>query len=133
MATKIIKQDFSPDDFNRIVNEFLFSDTRISLPQESLVSVRDHLVKAGPSFQKVFQAYFEKSDNTRYDNLTRRMETFAKKLLKYNADLQGEERKTFILFWNELAQIIKSDYLAYQDNYLKNSCEYFIWEIGKLS
>lgn len=130
---KIIKQDFSPDDFNQIVNEFLFSDTRVSLPQESLVSVRDHLVKAGPSFQKIFQAYFERADNARYDNLTRRMETFAKKLLKYNADLQGEERKAFILFWNELAQVIKSDYLTYQDNYLKNSCEYFIWEINKLS
>lgn len=130
---KIIKQDFSPDDFNQIVNEFLFSDTRVSLPQESLVSVRDHLVKAGPSFQKIFQAYFERADNARYDNLTRRMESFAKKLLKYNTDLQGEERKTFILFWNELAQTIKSDYLTYQDNYLKNSCEYFIWEIGKLN
>lgn len=130
---KIIKQDFSPDDFNQIVNEFLFSDTRVSLPQESLSVLKEHLIKAGPSFQKIFQAYFEREDNARYDNLTRRMETFAKKLLKYNTDLQGEERKVFILFWNELAQIIKSDYLTYQDNYLKNSCEYFIWEIGKLS
>ena len=130
---KIIREDFTPEDFNQIVNEFLFSDSRVALPMESLTSLKEHLVKAAPSFQKVFHAYFESNDNTRYDALTRRMESFIKKILKYNEDLKGEERKIFILFWNEIAEIIHRDYITYQDQYLKNSCNYFIYEINKLA
>lgn len=94
--------------------------------------MQEHLVKAGPSFQKMFASYFAKEDNARYDDLTAKMVSFVKKLLKYNGDLQGEERKVFIMFWNEIAEIIKADYLQLNDQYLKNSCNYFVWEIGKL-
>ena len=86
-----------------------------------------------PSFQKMFHSYFEKEDNTRYDALTRRMESFAKKLIQYNEDLKGEERKVFILFWNEVAEMVKRDCMELQVQYLTNSCNYFIWEIGKLT
>jgi hypothetical protein len=129
---KIIRRDFSPEYFNEMANEFLFSDTRVSLPEESLTSLKERLVKAGPSFQKVFQSYFEKKDNTRYDDLTRKMESFIKKIIKYNEDLKGEVREVFILFWNEVAETIKMDYLQLQDQYLTNSCNYFIYEISKL-
>lgn len=129
---KIIRQDFSPEDFNKMVHEFLFSDPKVSLSKESLLKLQEHLIKAGPSFQKMFAAYFAKQDNTRYDDLTAKMVSFVKKLLKYNADLQGEERRVFILFWNEIAEIIKADYMQLNDQYLKNSCNYFVWEIGKM-
>lgn len=129
---KLIRSDFTQEDFNKIVQEFFYSDSRISLPKESLLTLQEHLVKAGPSFQKMFASYFAKQDNTRYDDLTAKMVSFVKKLMKYNADLQGEERKVFILFWNEIATIIKADYLQLNDQYLKNSCNYFVWEIGKL-
>lgn len=130
---KIIRNDFTAEDFNKLVQEFLYSDSRVSLPKESLLALQEHLVKAGPSFQKMFAAYFAKQDNTRYDDLTTKMVSFVKKLLKYNADLQGEERKVFLLFWNEIAEIIKADYMQLNDQYLKNSCNYFVWEINKLT
>jgi hypothetical protein len=129
---KIIRSDFTTDDFNKIVQEFLYSDTRVSLPKESLLSLQEHLIKAGPSFQKMFASYFAKQDNSRYDDLTAKMVSFVKKLLKYNGDLQGEERKVFIMFWNEIADMIKADCVLLQQQYLTNSCNYFIWEIGKL-
>ncbi|MBI2968915.1 MAG: hypothetical protein HYY40_14030 [Bacteroidetes bacterium] len=130
---KIIRQDFTVEDFNKLVQEFLYTDIRVTLPKESLLSLQEHLVKAGPSFQKIFAAYFSRQDNTRYDDLTAKMVSFVKKLLKYNADLQGEERKVFILFWNEIAEMIKADCVLLQNNYLTNSCNYFVWEIGKLA
>lgn len=130
---KIIRKDFSVQDFENSVRHFLYADTKISLPQESLKTVEEHLLKAGPSLAKVFIPYFEKTDNTRYDDLVKKMESFVKKLLKYNADLQGEERKAFLLFWNEVAEAISTDYQTIQDSYLANSCKYFVGEIGKLS
>ena len=129
---KIIRQDFTAEDFNIIVQEFLFADTKVDLSKESLLSLQEHLIKAGPSFQKMFASYFAKQDNARYDDLTAKMVSFSKKLIKYNTDLKGEERKVFILFWNEVAEIIKADYLQLNDQYLKNSCNYFVWEISKL-
>lgn len=129
---KIIRNDFTIEKFNKIAQEFLYSDTRVSLPKESLLSLQEHLIKAGPSFQKMFATYFAKQDNTRYDDLTTKMVSFVKKLLKYNADLQGEERKVFILFWNEIAEIIKVDCVFLREQYLTNSCNYFVWEIGKM-
>jgi len=130
---KIIREDFTTEVFNQMVNEFLYTDSRVSMPIESLNSVKEHLIKASSSFQKIFQAYFEGTGNTRFDTLTRRMESFIKKLVQYNSDLQGEERNTFILFWKDIAEKIESDYIQLQDQYLKNSCNYFIWEINKLS
>lgn len=130
---KIIRENYTPEDFNRMVNEFLYSDSRVSLPVESLANVKEHLIKAGPSFHKMFHSYFEKEDNSRYDALTRRMESFVKKLIQYNSDLTGEERKVFILFWNDVAEMVNSDCLELQVQYLTNSCNYFIWEMGKLS
>lgn len=129
---KIIRRDFTADDFNKMTQEFLFSDPRISLPKESLHSLQEHLLKAGPTFKAIFAPYFEKTDNTRYDDLTRKMENFIKKILKYSAALQGEERKALILFWNEIADIITADCMQMQVQYLTNCCNYFVWEIGKL-
>ena len=126
---KIIIQDFSPSDFNKIVDEFLFHDAKISILAESVTSLRGHLVKWGVPLQKAFQAYFERTDNVRYDNLTQEMENLAKDLSKYNDGLQGMERKTFVLFWNEIADIITSDYTQLQNQYLKNCCRYFIFEL----
>jgi hypothetical protein len=130
---KIIKQDFSSDDFNKIVDGFLFHDTKISIPPESVTSLREHLVKWGTPLQKTFQAYFERTDNVRYDNLTERMETLSKKISTYNDGLQGMERKAFILFWKEIADIITNDYTQLQNQYLKNCCRFFIFEIKKLA
>ena len=87
----------------------------------------------GRSFSKVFQAYFERTDNARYDNLTQGMDDFADKLHEYISHVTGEEKKAFILFWNEIADSITHDYTQLQDQYLKNSCNYFISEISKLS
>jgi hypothetical protein len=126
---KIIKQDFSPKDFNKIVDEFLFHDAKISIPAESVTSLRGHLVKWGAPLQKTFQAYFERTDNVRYDNLTQEMEILIKKLIIYNDALQGMERKAFVLFWNEIADIITSDYTQLRSQYLKNCCRYFIFEL----
>ena len=131
--TKIIRKDFTIEDYKKVVQEFLFSDTRVSLSKESLLNLLEHLLKAGPSFQKVFIPYFEGIDNKRYDNLTSLMVSFSKRLMKYNGDLQGDERKVFILFWKEVGELIKADYLLLQDQYLKNSCNYFIYEINQLS
>jgi len=130
---KIIRQDFSTEDFNKMVHEFLFSDPKVSLSKESLLKLQEHLVKAGPAFKAIFTPYFEKTDNTRYDDLTRKMENFIKKIMKYSAALQGEERKALILFWNETADIITADCMQMQVQYLTNCCNYFIWEINKLS
>jgi len=131
---KIIREDFSVEDFNRIVEEFLFTDTRISLPIEQLNSLKERLFKAGASFQKTFHSYFEFSDNTRYEYLTRREEAFIQKLHKYNEDLKsGEEREVFNLFWKVIAEMIKADCVELKVQYLTNSCNYFIWEINKLS
>jgi len=130
---RIIRQDFNTNDFNKIVDGFLFGDAGISVPAGSVTSLREHLVQWGVPLQKVFQAYFEREDNVRYDNLTDKMEDFIKSLGKYSTDLKGEERKAFILFWNEVAEIIKADYLQLQVQYLANSCNYFIHEINKLS
>lgn len=131
--TKIIREDFTVEDFNRIVEEFLYSDTRISLPKEQLNAMKERLFKAGPSFQKTFHSYFEFTDNTRYDYLTRREEALIQKLQKYNSDMEGEESRVFNLFWKEMAETIKADCTQLRDQYLKNSCNYFIWEISKLS
>lgn len=130
---KIIRVDYTPADFNLMVNEFLYTDLRVSLPAESLANVKEHLIKAGPSFHRMFQSYFERTDNVRYDNLTRKMESFSKKLIQYNSDLQGEERKAFILFWKDISDKVEADYIELKDQYLKNSCNYFIWEINKLA
>ncbi len=130
---KIIVQGFNSNDFNKIVDGFLFGDAGISVPADSVASLRQHLVKWGVPLQKAFQAYFERTDNVRYDNLTEEMENFTKKLSKYNEGLQGVERKAFIMFWNEIADIITSDYTQLQNQYLKNCCRYFIFEIKKLS
>jgi hypothetical protein len=130
---RIIRQDFSPADFNKILDEFLFQGAGIAVPAESITSFREYLVKWGVSLQKVFEAYFEREDNARYDNLTDRMKGFIQDISKYNVDLKGEERKAFLLFWNEIAEIIKADYLQLQVQYLANSCNYFIFEINKLS
>ncbi len=129
---KIILQDFTPKNFNKIVDEFLFHDLNISIPAESVTSLREHLVKWGEPVQKVFQAYFERTDNVRYDNLTEEMKNITKKLSKYNEGLQGIERKAFVLFWKEIADIITSDYNQLQNQYLKNCCRYFIFEMQKL-
>ena len=130
---KIIREDFSSDNFKQLVEQFLFTDTRISLPFEKLSALKERLFKAGPSFQKTFHAYFEFEDNTRYDRLCSREESFIKKLQKYNEDMTDEERKVFNLFWKHIAEIIESDYLEWSDSYLKNSCNYFIHQISKLS
>lgn len=129
---KIIREDFTPDDFKKIVEEFLFSDARISLPIEKLNALKERLLKAGPSFQKTFHAYFEFSDNTRYDRLCSREESFIKKLQKYNEDMAKDEMEVFNLFWRHIAEIIEADYFEWNDSYLKNSCNYFIHEISKL-
>ena len=130
---KIIVQGFNSNDFNKIVDWFLFGDAGISIPATSVAPLRQHLVKWGAPLQKVFQTYFERTDNVRYDNLTQEMENLTKKLSKYNDGLQGIERKAFILFWNEIADSITSDYTQLQNQYLKNCCRYFIFEIKKLS
>jgi hypothetical protein len=130
---KIILQDFSPKDFDKLVDEFLFSDGRVTIPAEALPPMREHLVKWGTPFQEMIQAYFERTDNVRYDNLTKRMENFAAKLQNHSVYLRGEEKKSFLLFWNEIADILRMDYMQLQDQYLENSCNYFIHEINKLS
>jgi|SRR6185437_4933346 len=130
---KIIKQEFSQGDFNKIVDGFLFHDTKISIPAESVTAMREHLIKWGAPLQKTLQAYFERADNVRYDNLTQRMENLAEKISKYNEGLQGMERKAFVLFWKEIADIITDDYTQLQNQYLKNCCRYFIFEVKKLS
>jgi hypothetical protein len=130
---KIIRKDFTVEDFNRIVEEFLYSDTRISLRIEQLNGLKDRLFKAGPSFQKTFHSYFEFEDNTRYDYLTRREEAFIEKLHKYNADMNEGEKQVFALFWKEVAEIIREDCAELEVQYLTNSCNYFIWEINKLT
>jgi hypothetical protein len=130
---KIIRQDFTADDFKRIAEEFLFSDARVALPMEKLNAMKERLLKAGPSFQKTFHSYFEFTDNTRYDALCRKEESFIKKLQKYNEDLKGDEKKVFNLFWKHIAEMIESDHIELKDQYLKNSCNYFIYEINKLA
>ena len=131
---KIIREDFSIEDFNHIVEEFLFTDTRVSLPIEQLNALKERLFKASSSFQKTFHAYFEFNDNTRYEYLTRREEAFIQKLQKYNEDLKnGTEREVFILFWKVVSEMIKVDCVELKVQYLTNSCNYFIWEIGKLT
>ncbi|MCC7302797.1 MAG: hypothetical protein IT233_09155 [Bacteroidia bacterium] len=130
---KIIREDFTPDDFKQIVEQFLFTDTQISMPLEKLNLMKERLLKAGPSFQKTFHAYFEFTDNTRYDRLCSREESFIKKLLKYNEDMSGEEKTMFNLFWKHIAEMIETDYMQMNDQYLKNSCRYFVWEISKFS
>jgi len=131
--TRIIRQDFNTNDFNKIMDGFLFGDAGISVPAGAVASLREHLVKWGVPLQKVFQAYFEREDNKRYDNLTERMEGFIDTLIKYSADLKADERKGFVIFWKEVAEIIKTDSLQLQVQYLENSCNYFIHEINKLS
>lgn len=130
---KIIRENFTVEDFKQMVDEFLFTDTRVSLPVEKLNALKERLLKAGPSFQKTFHAYFEFEDNTRYDRLCSREESFVKKLQKYNADMTEEERKMFNLFWKHIAGKIESDYLEWNDNYLRNSCNFFIWKIDNLA
>lgn len=130
---KIIREDFSVEDFKLMAEEFLFSDTRVSLPLEKLNAMKERLFKAAPSFQKTFHSYFEYDDNTRYDALCRREESFIKKLEKYNADLQGDERKVFNLFWNDIAEMVKSDCVELQVQYLTNSCNFFIWKVSQLA
>lgn len=130
---KIIREDFSVEDFKQIAENFLYSDARISLPMEKLNAMKERLFKAAPSFQKTFHSYFEYDDNTRYDALCRREESFIKKLEKYNADLQGEEKKVFNLFWNDIAEMVKSDCTELQVQYLTNSCNYFIWKVSQLA
>ena len=130
---KIIRENFTLDDFKIIVEEFLFTDTRISLPIEKLNAMKERLFKAGPSFQKTFHAYFEFEDNTRYDRLCSREESFIKKLQKYNEDMTDEERKAFNQFWKHIADFIEADYLEWSDNYLKNSCNFFIWKVSQLA
>jgi len=124
---KIILQDLSPKDFDRLVDEFL------SVHGEALPAMREHLSRWGKPFREMIQAYFERTDNMRYDNLTKRMEFLATNLRSYTAELKGQEKKVFLLFWNKIAEIIKTDYIQLQDQYLKNSCNYFISEINKLS
>lgn len=126
---EIIRQDFTVEDFNKMVQEFLFSDTRVSLPMQSLTSLKELLIKTSPAFQKMFQSYFAKKDNRRYDDLTSRMVAFIKKIVKYNAELNDEERRVFTLFWLDVAETIESDYLRLHDQYLANCCNYFIYEI----
>ena len=130
---KIIRENFTADDFKIIVEQFLFTDTRISLPIENLNALKERLLKAGLSFQKTFHAYFEFTDNTRYDRLCSREESFIKKLQKYNEDMTKDERSVFNLFWKHIADMIEADCTKANDQYLKNSCNYFIWEIGKLN
>lgn len=129
----IIREDFTSDDFRKLVEEFLYTDTRISLPVEKLNALKERLLKAGSSFQKTFHAYFEFTDNTRYDRLCSREESFIKKLQKYNEDMMEDEKKVFNLFWKHIAEIIEADYLEWNDSYLKNSCNYFIHQVSKLS
>ena len=131
--TKIIRENFTFEDFKQLVEEFLFTNTKIFLPVEKLNAMKERLLKAGPSFQKTFHAYFEFDDNTRYDRLCSREESFIKKLHKYNEDMKEDERKVFNLFWKCIADIVEADYMEWNDQYLKNSCNYFTWEIGKLN
>jgi len=130
---KIIRKNFTESSFKKMVDKFPFSGKRVSLPMEKLNAIVERLYKESASFQKVFHAYFESKDNTRYNNLTGRMELFIKKIHKYNSGLKGEERKIFALFWNEVAEIIKKDCVELQDRYLTNSCNYFIYEIDNLA
>lgn len=128
---KIIRDNFSAEDFRQLVEEFLFTDTRISLPVEKLNAMKDRLLKAGSSFQKTFHAYFEFTDNTRYDRLCSREESFIKKLHKYNEDMKKDERKFFNLFWKHIAELIEADCMELKVQYLTNSCNYFVWEVSK--
>ncbi|HTA26219.1 MAG TPA: hypothetical protein VK809_00405 [Bacteroidia bacterium] len=130
---KILLPDFSTKDYSGIVDSFLFMDKTVSLPAGSLAPLREHLVKWDKQFRKVFQSYFEGKGSARYDNLTQKMEDFTNQILEYGSKLHGQEKKSFFLFWNEVADIIESDTIQSQDNYLKNSCNYFIWELTKLS
>ncbi len=129
---KIIRENFTLDEYMQMVNEFLYADSRVSLPIESLAKVKDRLRKAATSFRKLFTCYFEPIGNHRFDKLVRRMESLAKRLNKFNADLSKRERKVFILFWKDMAALIEADYNRIGDQYLKNTCNYFIWEISKL-
>ena len=130
---KILLSDFSTKDFAQIVDSFLFMDKIVSLPAGSLVPLREHLVKWDKQFKKVFQAYFEGKGNARYETLTQKMEDFTNQILEYGTKLHGQEKKSFFLFWSEMGDIIDSDTAKLQDTYLKNSCNYFIWELTKLS
>lgn len=130
---KIIRENFTAEDFQKIIEEFLYTDTRVSLPVEKLRAMKERLLKAAPSFQKTFHAYFEFSDNTRYDRLCSREESLVKKLLKYNSDIMNDERDVFNLFWKQIGEILEADYLEWNDNYLKYTCNYFIHEVSKFS
>lgn len=129
---KIIRENFTAEDFKKIAEEFLFTDTRVSSSVEKLNAMKERLLKAAPSFQKTFHAYFEFADNTRYDRLCSREESFIKKLHQYNEDMKNDERKVFNLFWKHIAEMIEADCMELQVQYLTNSCNYFIWEISKL-
>ena len=130
---KIIRADFAREDYIKMINEFLFSDSRISLPIEKLKAMKDRLLKAGSSFHKTFHAYFEFTDNKRYDRLCSREETLVKRIQRCNADLKGQEKKIFILFWQDIADIIEADYIELNVQYLKNSCRYFTYKIRELA
>lgn len=130
---KILRENFTQEEFKQLVEEFLYTDTRVSMPVEKLNSMKERLFKAAPSVQKTFHAYFEFQNNTRYDRLCSREESLVKKLLKYNEDMTREERIIFNLFWNHIAEIIESDYKEWNDNYLRNTCNYFIFEVSKFS
>lgn len=131
--TKIIRQDFSLAQFNRIVEEFIYSDVRITIPYEDLPKLKGYITKMGPKFQKIFQAYFARQDNKRYDNLVRFMAAFLKEIAHCPDELQGNLRKGYFIFWNEIGDIIRKDYEEIMDSYLANSCNYFIHEIEQLS
>jgi hypothetical protein len=130
---KIIFLEFNNKDFIQLVDAFLFLDDKNLHHTGSLITLREHLVQWGEPFQKVIQAYFERKDNVRYDNMIVRMDEFANKLQEYIAHVTGEEKKAFILFWNGIADYLTGDYTQLQDQYLKNNCKYFISEIAKLS
>lgn len=131
--TQIIRQDFGVEDFNRIVDCFLYADIRISLSIGELQTIKEYLCDIGPLFQKTVQSYFSKVGNARYDDLTSNLELLVKKISECGGKLISEERNTFNLFWNEIAEIIKADYIPLRDHYLELSYNYFIFEMGNLS
>jgi hypothetical protein len=129
---KIITDSFTKEKFNEMVLEFLFSDARISLPDSSLHKLREHLFKTADVFTDVFNPYFEKEGNKRYDRMIKKMELFLRKMKRDCSRFESEEKKALLLFWNEITDIIQADYLLLHDQYLANSCNYLIYEIKNL-
>jgi hypothetical protein len=125
MAT-IIRQDYPVQHFNKLVFDFLYADTRVNLSKESIARVEERLLEVGPLFGKMFTPFFDPKVERKIDRLMGKMMYFVEiRIPKAIAGLSDEEKSTFLMFWDIIAEIIEADYPPYEVQNLRNSCRWF--------